>query len=207
MIFSAICAHLDVSMRFPKLRRAKEDGRPSFGRTNAAVVRDSIAKSEASPNAGIGHVHLRVADLDRAAKFYREVLGFAITFYGPDIGLPEVFLSAGDYHHHIALNTFHSGGGTPPPAGHTGLHHFAILYADEISLARAVSRVLKRGYPIDDSRDHGATLSVYLRDIDGNGIELYYDRLRTEWFDSQGRPVIKSEPFEVQKWLDRFEIS
>ena len=185
---------------------AKEEGRPIFGRVSAAGVPDSIAENETCLNARIGHVHLRVADLDHAAKFYREVLGFEITFYGPGIGLPAVFLAAGDYHHHIALNTFDGGGGTPPPHGHTGLHHFAILFADEISLARAVSRVLKRGYPIDDSRDHGGTLSFYLRDIDGNGIELYYDRPRTEWFDSQGRPVIKSDPFDLQKWLDRLEI-
>lgn len=150
-------------------------------------------------------MHLRVADLDHAAKFYREVLGFEITFYGPSIGLPVVFLAAGDYHHHIALNTFHGDRGKPAQPRHSGLHHFAILYPDEISLARAAARVRKRGYMIDDARDHGATLSVYLRDVDGNGIELYYDRPRHEWFDSEGKPVIKSKAFDVRKWLDGFE--
>jgi catechol 2,3-dioxygenase len=202
----AFGARVEVSIRFPKLGEAKKEGRPTFGRVSAAGWPDSIADNEAFPNARIGHINLRVADLDHAAKFYREVLGLEITFYGPDIGLPEVLLAVGDYHHHIALNTYHAGRATPPPPGHTGLHHFAILYADEVSLARAVSRVLKRGYPIDDSRDHGGTLSFYLRDIDGNGIELYYDRPRTEWFNSEGRPVIKSDPFDLQKWLDRLEI-
>ena len=202
----AICARVEVSMRFPKFGEAKEEGRPIFGRVSPAGLSDSIAENETFPNARIGHVTLRVADLDHAAKFYREVLGFEITFYGPEIGLPEVLLAMGDYHHHIALNTSHGGRATPPPPGHTGLHHFAILYADEVPLARAVSRVLKRGYPIDDSRDHGGTLSFYLRDIDGNGIELYYDRPRTEWFNSEGRPVIKSDSFDLQKWLDRLGI-
>jgi catechol 2,3-dioxygenase len=169
-------------------------------------VGEATSEKKASLNARIGHVHLRVADLEHAAKFYREVLGFRVTFFGPKVGLPAVFLAAADYHHHIALNTFHSGGGTPPPPGHTGLHHFAILYDDEISLARAASRVLEWGYPIDDARNHGCTLSIYLQDIDGNGIELYYDRLRSEWFDSQGGPIIQSEPFDIRTWLERFEV-
>lgn len=174
------------------------------GTLGASDVTDAMS-DKVAPNARIGHVHLRVADLEHAAKFYREVLGFEITLFGPTIGLPAVFLTAGDYHH-LALNTFYSAGETPPPPGHTGPHHFAILYADEISLARAASRVLERGHPIDDARDHGCTLSIYLRDIDGNGIELYYDRLRNEWFDSQGGPVIKSDPFDIRSWLDRFEV-
>jgi catechol 2,3-dioxygenase len=150
----------------------------------------------------IGHIHLRVADLGLATQFYRDVLGFKVTFYGPSIGLPAVFLAAADYHHHLALNTFQGAGMTPPPVGHTGLHHFAILYPDELSLATAVARVLNCRHPLDDSRDHGGTLSVYLRDLDDNGIELYYDRPREEWFDSEGRPIIKSEPFDPEKWLD-----
>jgi len=154
------------------------------------------------PDARIGHVHLRVADLERASKFYREVLGFRIVLDGQSMGLPVVFLAAGNYHHHIALNTFPSAAATPPPSKHTGLHHFAILYPDEVSLARAVARLLKFQHRLDDTRDHGCTLSAYLRDPDGNGIELYYDRPRSEWFGADGRPVIKSEPFDVKEWLD-----
>jgi catechol 2,3-dioxygenase len=195
-----------VTIRFPKPDGAKREGRFDYGRVDAVGVTEAIAESEASPKARIGHVHLRVADLEHAAEFYHEVLGFEITFYGPSVGLSAVFLAAGDYHHHIALNTFHGAGSTPPPPGHTGLHHFAILYPEKISLASAVARVFKRGYPIDDARDHGGTLSVYLRDVDGNGIELYYDRPRSEWFDSQGQPVIKSEAFDARKWLDGFEV-
>lgn len=157
--------------------------------------------SAVTGDARIGHVHLRVAELDRAARFYRDVLGFKVTYYGPEDGLPVVFLAAGDYHHHIALNTFHSADGAPPPKECTGLHHFAIVYPDDLTLARAVARVMKSGHPIDDGRDHGGTLSVYLRDVDGNGIELYYDRPRHEWFDAIGRPIIKSEQFDVKQWL------
>ena len=135
-------------------------------------------QSAIHPAARIGHVHLRVADLERATAFYRDLLGFGVTAYGPDFGLQAAFLAAGDYHHHIGLNTWLSEGGTPPPPGHTGLHHLAIVYPDRGELARAVRRLLDRGYPLDGAEDHGGTVSVYLRDPDGNGIELYYDRPR-----------------------------
>jgi catechol 2,3-dioxygenase len=109
--------------------------------------------SELHPAVRIGHVHLRVADLDRVMNFYRHVLGFEVTAYGADFGLPgAAFLAAGNYHHHIGLNSWHSQGGTPPPEGHTGLHHFAILYPDRRELARAVERLLDRGYPIGEER-------------------------------------------------------
>jgi catechol 2,3-dioxygenase len=153
------------------------------------------------PAACIGHVHLRVSDLERATAFYRDVLGFAVTTYGPDLGLPAVFLAAGGYHHHIALNTFHSEGGTPAPPGHTGLHHFAIRYPDRAALVHAARRVVESGHPIDAVEDHGATLAVYLSDPDGNGIELQYDRPREEWFDADGRPVVKSEPVPLGELL------
>lgn len=158
-------------------------------------------EDELPGDATIGHVHLRVADLDRAADFYREVLGLKVVFYGPAAGLPVVFLATGNYHHHIALSTFESAGGTSSPVGHTGLHHFAILYPGELSLARAAARVLNSGHPIHSARDHGCSLSVYLQDPDGNGIELYYDRPRKYWFDSAGRPVIESEPFDLRTWM------
>ena len=153
------------------------------------------------PRVRLGHVHLRVANLRRATAFYRDVLGLAVTAYGPDFGLQAAFLAAGDYHHHVALNTWLSDGGTPPPPGHTGLHHFALIYPDRQALARAVQRLYDHGYSIDEAEDHGATVSVYLRDPDGNGIELYYDRPREAWFDAQGRPNVKAEPFDPRDLL------
>ena len=153
------------------------------------------------PRARIGHVHLRVADVERATAFYRDVLGFNLNVYGPDMGLPAAFLAAGDYHHHIGLNAFHSAGGTPPPEGHTGLHHLAIVYPDQAALAAATRRVLDHGIALDGVTDHGGTLSVYLNDPDGNGIELYVDRPREEWFDADGRPVVKNEPVGLEVLL------
>ena len=163
---------------------------------------EESSRSDLHPAVRIGHVHLRVANLERATSFYRDVLGFDVTVYGSDVGLPgAAFLSAGGYHHHIGLNTWQSEGGTPPPEGHTGLHHFAILYPDRRELARAVERLLERGYPIGGAEDHGATISVYLSDPDANGIELYYDRPRKEWFDSRGNPNLKAEPIDPRDLL------
>jgi catechol 2,3-dioxygenase len=159
------------------------------------------ANDISKPTPQIGHVHLRVADLDRAVQFYRDVLGFAVTGYGPDMGLPIAFLAAGDYHHHIGLNTFNSLDGTRPPEGHTGLHHVAILYPDRETLAEAVQRLVDHDWPIDSAEDHGATVSIYLNDPDGNGLELYYDRPREYWLDENGRPVVKAEQFDWQDLL------
>jgi catechol 2,3-dioxygenase len=153
--------------------------------------------AEIDPRACIGHVHLRVADLKRATLFYRDALGFTVRFYGPDVGLPAVFLAAGGYHHHIALNAFQSKGGSAPGPGYTGLHHFAIRYPNREALAEATRRVLDHDHEIDGVEDHGATLSVYIRDPDGNGIELQYDRPIDEWFDPTGRPIVKAEPVEL----------
>ena len=153
------------------------------------------------PSTRIGHVHLRVADLDRATAFYRDLLGFTVTSYGPDIGLPAVFLAAGDYHHHVALNTFGSDGGSPAPEGHTGLHHFAILLPDRDELAAVVGRLLAADYPLDGAQDHAATVAVYLRDPDGNGIELSYDRPREHWFDGEGRPIMRADSFDPRDLL------
>jgi catechol 2,3-dioxygenase len=156
-----------------------------------------VNETEHHPNVRVGHVHLRVADLDRAMGFYRDALGFDVTAYGPDFGLPgAAFLGAGGYHHHIGLNTWTSEGGGPPPTGHTGLHHLALVYAGRRELGLAVRRLRDYGHPIDGAEDHGATVSVYLRDPDGNGIELYYDRPREAWFDARGNPVLKAEPFD-----------
>jgi len=158
-------------------------------------------QSQLSPAVRIGHVHLRVADLERAMAFYRDVLGFSVTADARAFGLPMVLLAAGDYHHHIALNTFMSEGGTPAPAGHTGLHHVALLYPDRCALGCAVQQLLDREYPLDSAEDHGGTVSVYLRDPDGNGIELYYDRPREAWFGPQGQPILKAEPFDPRDLL------
>jgi catechol 2,3-dioxygenase len=129
------------------------------------------------PGTDIGHVHLKVADLDRAVAFYTEVLGFEVQ---ARMGDDAAFLSAGGYHHHIGLNTWESKGGSPPPRGTTGLYHFAIRYPTRAALARAVRSVLAAGIRIGAS-DHGVSEAVYLEDPDRNGIELYCDRPREEW--------------------------
>ena len=126
----------------------------------------------------IGHVHLKVADLDRALAFYRDVLGFELTSrYGDQ----AAFVSAGGYHHHIGLNTWESAGGEPPPRNSTGLYHVAIRYPDRPALANALRRVLEAGIPLTGASDHGVSEAIYLNDYDGNGVELYYDRPRDEW--------------------------
>src|SRR5262249_33471146 len=153
------------------------------------------------PAVRVGHVHLRVADLDRAIAFYRDALGFAVTADGREAGLPMAFLAAGDYHHHIGLNTFDSAGATPPPPGHTGLYHLAFLYPGRRELARAVERLLGHGVTIDHGTDHGANVAVYLADPDGNGIELSYDRPRAEWRDSDDRPVLRNDRFDPRDLL------
>ena len=130
------------------------------------------------PQVRIGHVHLKVADIERALKFYRDVLGFEIT---TRYGAQAVFLSAGGYHHHIALNTWESLGGSPPPPKATGLYHVAILYPTRALLADALRRVLTAGIELDGAADHGVSEALYLRDPDENGVELYWDRPREQW--------------------------
>jgi catechol 2,3-dioxygenase len=129
------------------------------------------------PRTDIGHVHLKVSDLDRSIAFYRDVLGFEVQ---QRMGDEAAFLSAGGYHHHIGLNTWQSRGGSPPPPGTTGLFHFAIRYPDRRALANALKRVLEAGIPIGAS-DHGVSEAIYFEDPDGNGIEIYRDRPREEW--------------------------
>lgn len=152
------------------------------------------------PATRIGHVHLKVADLDRAIAFYSGVLGFELTQrYGPQ----AAFLSAGGYHHHIGLNTWESAGGTPPPPGHTGLYHTAFLYPDRASLADALRRVLAAGIPLDGAADHGVSEAIYLRDPDGNGVELYRDRPESEWpRDAQGKLAMVNSRFDLRRLLD-----
>jgi catechol 2,3-dioxygenase len=153
------------------------------------------------PAVRIGHVHLRVADLDRSLAFYRDALGLGLTADGREHGIDAAFLAAGDYHHHIGLNTWESAGGTPPPPGHTGLYHVALVYPDRAELGKAVQRLLDHGVEIDHGTDHGGTVSVYLDDPDGNGVELYYDRPRSAWFDADGRPVLKADRFDHRELL------
>src|SRR3954470_10020044 len=165
-------------------------------RRTASGTLPAMQSEPIHPAVRIGHVHLRVADLDRAIAFYRDGLGFSVTADARPMGIPMVLLAAGDYHHHIGLNTLESAGGAPPPSGHTGLYHLALVYPDRRELARAVARLLDHGVRIDHGTDHGGTVSVYLDDPDGNGVELYYDRPRCEWFDGDGRPVLRNDRFD-----------
>ena len=131
-----------------------------------------------APGVKIGHVHLKVADLERALAFYRGVLGFELTQrYGRD----AAFVSAGGYHHHIGLNTWESAGGPPPPARSTGLYHLAILYPTRAELADAFLRLTRARISLEGAADHGVSEALYLRDPDGNGVELYWDRPQEQW--------------------------
>jgi catechol 2,3-dioxygenase len=130
------------------------------------------------PRIRIGHVHLKVADIERSMAFYRDVLGFRlVTTYGPQ----AAFLAAGDYHHHIGINIWASKGGSPPAPGTTGLFHFAILYPTRAALADALRRLNAAGIPLEGAADHGVSEALYLRDPDGNGVELYWDRPPELW--------------------------
>jgi catechol 2,3-dioxygenase len=135
-------------------------------------------KSSIDSQVRIGHVHLKVADLERALGFYRDVLGLELT---QRLGNQAAFLSAGGYHHHIGLNTWESAGGSAPPPGTTGLYHVAILYPTRALLADALRRVVAAGIEFDGAADHGVSEAIYLRDPDGNGVELYWDRPRAQW--------------------------
>jgi catechol 2,3-dioxygenase len=136
------------------------------------------AKGPIDAGVAIGHVHLKVADLDRALAFYCGVLGFELTQrYGPS----AAFVSAGGYHHHIGLNTSESHGGSPPPPGTTGLYHVAIVYPTRAALADALRRLMAAGITLEGASDHGVSEALYLRDPDDNGVELYWDRPRAEW--------------------------
>lgn len=148
------------------------------------------------PGVTIGHVHLKVADLDRALSFYQGVLGFELTQrYGPQ----AAFVSAGGYHHHIGLNTWHSRGGSPPPRSATGLYHVAIRYPTRATLADALRRLRSAGVPLDGASDHGVSEALYLRDPDGNGIELYWDRPAGEWpRNPDGQLAMDTRPLDLQ---------
>lgn len=151
------------------------------------------------PETRVGHVHLKVADLDRAIAFYSGILGFEVTQrYGPQ----AAFLSAGGYHHHIGLNTWESRGATPPPPGHTGLYHTAFLFPDRKSLAQVLKRLVEAGWPLDGASDHGVSEALYLTDPDGNGVELYRDRPEADWpRDADGSLSMTSGRLDVRALL------
>lgn len=149
------------------------------------------------PLVRIGHIHLKVADIDRAVRFYRDILGFHIT---QRYGHGAAFLAAGDYHHHIGLNIWESKGGSPPPARATGLYHVAILYPTRAALADALRRLVRAGIPLEGAADHGVSEALYLRDPDGNGVELYRDRPESEWpRAADGSINMKTEPLDLDE--------
>jgi catechol 2,3-dioxygenase len=146
------------------------------------------------PRVDVGHVHLKVSDLERAIQFYSGVLGFELT---QRYGSQAAFLSAGGYHHHIGLNTWESRGGSAPAPGTTGLYHFAIRYPDRAALGDALVRLREAGVPLDGASDHGVSQALYLRDPDENGVELYWDRPKDQWpLHPDGSVAMKTE------WLD-----
>lgn len=151
------------------------------------------------PEARIGHVHLKVADLDRAIAFYSDVLGFPLQQRWGD---SAAFLGAGGYHHHIGLNTWESLGGTAPPPGHTGLYHTAFLYPDRAQLADALRRVMDAGIRIEGAADHGVSEAIYVSDPDGNGVELYRDRAPEDWpRDANGTLAMTNAPLDLAALL------
>jgi catechol 2,3-dioxygenase len=152
------------------------------------------------PGVSVGHVHLKVSDLDRALGFYRDVLGFELQ---AKMGDQAAFLAAGGYHHHIGLNTWESRGGAPPAPGTTGLFHSAFLYPTREALAGAVRKVIDAGVPLTGASDHGVSEAIYLNDPDGNGVELYWDRPREEWpRDGDGELRMFTAPLDLQDLLD-----
>src|SRR5580704_1811282 len=152
------------------------------------------------PQVRIGHVHLKVADLERALGFYCDVLGFEVT---QRLGRDAAFLAAGGYHHHIALNTWESAGGSPPPPGATGLYHLAIVYPTRAALADALHRLVAAGIRLEGASDHGVSEALYLRDPDGNGVELYWDRPQEQWPRSpDGGVAMFTRPLDLDKLLE-----
>lgn len=159
---------------------------------------------EISPRASIGHVHLKVANIERALGFYRDILGFEVTqWYGEE----AAFLSAGGYHHHIGLNTWMSKGASPAPRNSAGLFHLAILYPERRDLAQALKWLIEAEHPIDGASDHGVSEALYLTDPDGNGVELYVDRPVEEWpRTADGGLAMVTQPLDLEGLLAELEI-
>ena len=167
------------------------DGAARFG----SETRRALTCLGLDPRVDIGHVHLKVADIDRALEFYHGVLGFDVV---QRISDQAAFISAGGYHHHLGLNTWESRGGSPPPPNATGLYHVAIRYPDRAQLGNALKRLVDAKWPISGATDHGVSEAIYLRDPDGNGIELYRDRPREEWpRGSDGEVAMITEPLDL----------
>jgi catechol 2,3-dioxygenase len=159
-----------------------------------------MSDPQIDPGVRIGHVHLKVANIERSLDFYCGVLGFELT---QRYGSGAAFISAGGYHHHIGLNTWESLGGAPPPAGTTGLFHLAILYPSRATLANALRRLLNAGISLDGASDHGVSEALYLRDPDQNGVELYWDRPQATWPRSpDGSLAMFTRPLDLKALLD-----
>jgi catechol 2,3-dioxygenase len=152
----------------------------------------------------VGHIHLKVADLDRAVDFYQNTMGFDLVFR---YGSQAAFLSAGGYHHHIGLNTWESAGGNAPGPGTTGLYHFALNYPERRDLAAALRRILNRGWTIDGASDHGTHEAIYLHDPDGNGIEIAWDRDRSLWTAPDGSILMKTERLDLHDLLAELVVT
>jgi catechol 2,3-dioxygenase len=157
------------------------------------------------PQVRIGHVHLKVSNLEQSLAFYRDVLGFEVT---QRLGNQAAFLSAGGYHHHIGLNTWESSGGSPPAPGTTGLYHLAIVYPTRAELADALRRLVQASLPLEGASDHGVSEALYLRDPDQNGVELYWDRPKEQWPRSpEGELAMFTHPLDLDRLLAEAKIS
>jgi catechol 2,3-dioxygenase len=189
----------------PRLRQAQIRGEPGIPAAKVLPMPDvplpaaEIAETPAPAGLRIGHVHLKVAEIERGLGFWRDVIGLEEQArYGDQ----AVFLSAGGYHHHIALNTWESAGGDPPPRSATGLYHVALLYPDRLSLARALRRLKAHGIALEGASDHGVSEALYLRDPDGNGVELYRDRDPADWpRDQAGRLAMYTRRLDLDALL------
>jgi len=176
-----------------------QDWADAAGSEDAFVTKETKSKA-IHPEVRIGHVHLKAADLERAIAFYRDVLGFELT---QRYGHQAAFLSAGGYHHHIGLNTWESHAGSPPPPGRTGLYHLAIVYPTRAELADALRRVTRAGIELEGASDHGVSEALYLRDPDGNGVELYWDRPKEQWpRAAEGEITMFTRPLDLAALLE-----
>jgi catechol 2,3-dioxygenase len=164
-----------------------------------------VADRPIDPGVDVGHVHLKVADIERSLAFWRDILGFELQ---QRFGEQAAFISAGGYHHHIGLNTWESRGGSPPPPGTTGLYHVAVRYPTRPALADALRRLIRAGIMLDGASDHGVSEALYLRDPDSNGVELYWDRPQEEWTrHADGSLAMVTAPLDLESLLAEPELA